>query len=210
MSYLSKPQIHEAHRWSGLRVGLLGGSFDPPHEGHVHISLAAMNALKLDYVWWLVTPQNPLKSRKPLSLEARIKLSREIITHPRVLVSDLETQMGTNITYHSIKKLRRHFTKTDFVWISGMDNAHSLHTWNHWKRLLEEISMAHITRNPAKSLVQNCPIRMYDKQNHVFIEKSGVYDLSPGHTYWMLQKKMVNISSTELRNESQQNQGFKA
>ena len=200
------PHIHEAHRWSGMRVGLLGGSFDPAHEGHVHISLAALNGLNLDYVWWLVTPQNPLKSRQPLSMDQRMRKSRELIDHPRILVSDLERQIGTNVTYYTIRALRRHFSQTDFVWISGMDNAQSLHTWNHWQRLLEEISMVHITRHPAKSLVRNSPNRMYTRQNHVFIENSGTYDLSAGHTYWMMQKKMVNVSSTEIRNKTLENQ----
>lgn len=199
MSMLSPPQLHDSARWNNMRIGLLGGSFNPPHEGHLHISLAAMKGLKLDAVWWLLTPQNPLKDEAPLSLERRIELSKDLIDHPHIIVSDLEQQMGTNITYHTIKKLKAHFPKSDFVWISGMDNAHSLHKWNHWKALLREVSMVHLTRNPAKSLAQNCPIRMYSKQKHVFINKSGALPLKPGITYWMMQKKMINISSTQIR-----------
>lgn len=189
-----------------MRIGLLGGSFNPPHKGHVHISLAALKGLELDAVWWLVSPKNPLKELTPMPLAKRIKLSREIIDHPKILVSDIEKSMGTSITYYSIKELKRNFPQTQFVWISGMDNAHSLHTWNHWQKLLREICMVHITRSPARRLVQRSPLRLFDKQKHVFLNKSGKLPLSPGTTYWMLQKKMVNISSTELRNKSAQNQ----
>jgi len=116
-----------------------------------------------------------------------------------ILVSNLETHLGTNITYNTIKGIRHHFPHTDFVWISGMDNALGLHQWNNWKELLSEICMVHLTRNPARSLVRNCPYRMYKKQNHQFIDRGGKLPLDSGTTYWMMQKKMVNISSTEIR-----------
>ena len=82
-----------------------------------------------------------------------------------------------------------------------MDNALGLHRWNYWKELLGEICMVHLTRNPASSLVRNCPYRMYEKQTHKFIDKGGKLPLDSGTTYWMMQKKMVNISSTEIRNK---------
>lgn len=195
----SKPHILDPHRWRGMRIGLLGGSFNPPHIGHVHISMAAMKGLNLDMVWWLVTPQNPLKEDRPPDVEERMALSNALISSPHILVSDIERELGTNITYYSIKKLRKHHPKTDFVWISGMDNAVTLHQWHHWKALLREIPTVHLTRKPATSLIRQCPLRLYGVQKHVFVDKPARYILKPGLTYWMLQKKMVNISSTELR-----------
>lgn len=183
-----------------MRVGLLGGSFNPPHAGHMHISLAALKGLELDCIWWLVTPQNPIKDVKAPPLNTRAELCRKLATHPKILVSNIETHMKTNITYHTIKKLRQNFPHTDFVWISGMDNALGLHKWNYWKELLGEVCMVHLTRNPASSLVRNCPYRMYEGQTHKFIDKGGKFPLDSGTTYWMMQKKMVNISSTEIRN----------
>ncbi len=192
--------------WKGLRVGLLGGSFNPPHEGHVHISLAAMRGLELDAVWWLVTPQNPIKDQQPLPTPERMALCRKLLeTHPKILVSDIETDLGTSITYDTIRKLKPRFPKTEFVWISGMDNALGLHKWHHWHELLREICMVHLTRNPASSLIQSCPLRMLGSQKHVIIDKGGRLPLDSGTSYWMLQKKMVNISSTELRRKYAQN-----
>lgn len=199
MSLFSPPRLLDSPRWKNMRVGLLGGSFNPPHEGHVHISLAALKGLELDAVWWLVSPQNPLKEQKPLPMDERLQLCREMADHPKILVSDLEREMGTRITYHSIRRIKSAFPETRFVWISGMDNALNLHHWNLWKSLLMEICMVHLTRHPARSLVRSCPYRMYAKQNHVFIDRGASMPLDPGTTYWMMQKKMVNISSTEIR-----------
>lgn len=205
MTIFSNPHILNGPRWKNRRVGLLGGSFNPPHEGHLHISLAALKGLHLDAVWWLVTPQNPIKDMQAMDMDERIGLCEDLVDHPKILISGIERQLETNITYYTIKDLKRHYPHTDFVWISGMDNALNLHRWNHWKDLLDEICMVHLTRNPARSLVRNCPYRMYGKQKHEFIDHGAAYPLDSGTTYWMMQKKMVNISSTEIRKN-----GFKS
>lgn len=214
MSIFTPPHLLNSPRWKNMRVGLLGGSFNPPHEGHVHISLAAMKGLHLDAVWWLVSPQNPIKEEKPLPLAQRMKLCEALAEHPKILVSGIEGDMGTSITYDSVKKLKTFYAGTKFVWISGMDNALGLHRWNRWRDLLAEIPMVHLTRNPARSLVSSCPLRMYGKQRHVVIDKCGRYPLDSGVTYWMMQKKMLNISSTEIRNnalkEKENNEGYAA
>ncbi|MCB1651886.1 MAG: nicotinate-nicotinamide nucleotide adenylyltransferase [Alphaproteobacteria bacterium] len=201
MSLFSEPHLLDSPRWKNMRVGLLGGSFNPPHEGHVHISLMAMRALALDSVWWLVTPQNPIKELQPLPLEERMRLSRELIDHPKILVSDIEKDMGTSITYHTIRRLRTRYPHTQFVWISGMDNALGLHKWNHWQGLLNEICMVHLARPPMQSLIRNCPLKMLGTQRHIHIDHGGQLPLDSGTTYWMMQKKMVKISSTEIRKE---------
>ena len=201
MSQFSSPHLLNGPRWKNKRVGLLGGSFNPPHEGHVHISLAAMKGLHLDAIWWLVSPQNPIKSDTPLPLDERMKLCENLVDHPKILITDIEKEIGTTITYYTIKTLKKYYADTQFVWISGMDNALGLHRWHHWRDLLKEIPMVHLTRNPARSLVSACPLRMYGKQKHVVIDKGGEYPLDSGITYWMMQKKIVNISSTEIRSK---------
>ncbi len=205
MSTFTNPHLLNGPRWKNKRVGLLGGSFNPPHQGHLHISLAAMKGLHLDAVWWLVSPQNPIKEQKPLPLEERVRLCKELVDHPKILISDIEKELNTTITYYSIRKLKTYFPHTEFAWISGMDNALGLHKWHHWKDLLSEICMVHLTRNPARSLVSACPLRMYEKQKHVVIDKGGQYPLDSGTTYWMMQKKIINISSTEIRNKQLKN-----
>lgn len=202
MRIFSPPTLTNSPRWNGMRVGLLGGSFNPPHEGHVHISKAAMQMLGLDCIWWLVTPQNPLKTQKPLSIEKRAALCEDLVDDPKIIISTIEQDLGTNITYDTIKGLKRYFADTDFVWITGMDNALNFHTWNNWKELLEIIPTAHLTRMPATSLVQSSPLRMYQKQRHIVQTHAGRPPLDSGQTFWILGKKMINISSTEIRAKS--------
>jgi nicotinate-nucleotide adenylyltransferase len=202
MSIFALPSLLDSPRWKGLRVGLLGGSFNPPHKGHLHISLAALKGLKLDAVWWLVTPQNPIKNTMPLPLVERLRLSRELVDHPRILISDIEKDLGTTKTYDTVRKLKAHYPGTEFTWISGMDNALNLHHWSRWRELLQEISMVHLSRPPSTSLIQGCPLRLQTTQNHVVINKGGNYPLTPGITYWLLQKEMVDISSTAIREKT--------
>ena len=186
-----------------MRVGLLGGSFNPPHPGHVHISKIALNALHLDAVWWIVTPHNPLKEKSSLlPYEERIKYCHKIVDHPKVIVTDIEDSLGTTTTYETISKMNTYFPHTRFVWITGMDNALNLHKWNDWQALLKKICMLHITRHPAVSLTQRCPQRLLQNHRHVILQRGGRVKIDSGITYWLLQKKMVNISSTEIRKKN--------
>ena len=184
-----------------MRVGILGGSFNPPHEGHVHISKMVLKTLRLDAVWWLVTPQNPMKSADELlPMDKRIELSRDILdNHPKILVTGMEAEFGTTYSYASIKLLKKHFPNTDFAWITGMDNAHHLHLWQNWKDLLSEICVVHVTRHPPVNLIKQCPVRMLGTQKHIILDHGGFMPLDSHTTYWLLQKKMINISSTEIR-----------
>lgn len=199
MGLLTPPHLKSPQLWAGKRIGLLGGSFNPPHPGHVHITKAALHALQLDSIWWLVTPQNPLKTEPPGRFEQRIAQCRAIMQHPRVIISDMEKQLGTKVTFETISKLKIHFPRTDFVWISGMDNALTIHKWGRWQELLQLLPTLHITRMPATSFIQNCPLRMLSSQNHKTITRGGRYPLDSGISYWLLHKNMVDISSTEIR-----------
>ncbi len=187
-----------------MRIGLLGGSFNPPHEGHLHISKMALRSLDLDAIWWLVTPKNPLKSAKNLpSIEERTELCRNLIDHPKILATGIEKQFQTTYSYASVKQLKKSFPSTQFAWITGMDNAHNMHLWEKWRDLLADICIVHITRHPPVKLMKNCPVRMMSNQKHIIIDRGGRVPLDSHTTYWLLQKKMVNISSTEIRNKKQ-------
>lgn len=191
-----------------MRVGILGGSFNPPHKGHIHISKIALKTLQLDAVWWLVTPRNPLKSHDSLlPLHTRLELSRKIMDHPKIVVSSLEAEMRTFHSYGTVKLLKDHFPNTQFCWITGMDNAHNLHKWHHWRKLLGEICMVHVTRHPPVKLIRQCPVRMLQTQRHIILSHGQKALLDSHTTYWLLQKKMVNISSTEIREKAMEIQG---
>lgn len=134
---------------ANLRVGLLGGSFNPAHEGHRAISLEALKRLNLDQIWWLVAPQNPLKSRaETAALADRIARARRVASHPRLIVSDLEARMGTRYTVHTLKRLGDAFPHHRFVWLMGADNLVSLHRWYRWKDITTAVPIAVFDREP--------------------------------------------------------------
>jgi nicotinate-nucleotide adenylyltransferase len=124
-------------RTAARRIGLLGGSFNPAHRGHLHVSLAALRRLGLDEVWWLVSPQNPLKSGDGMaSLGARLTDARALARHPRIRVSALEEDFGTRYTVDTLEALRRRWPRLRFVWLMGADILIQLPRWKRWRRML--------------------------------------------------------------------------
>jgi nicotinate-nucleotide adenylyltransferase len=136
----------------GMRIGLLGGSFNPPHEGHALITRLAIRRLALDRVWWLVTPGNPLKSLTGLAaLNARIEAARRLDVGPRVVVTDIEAQIGSRFTYDTLRWLRHRAPGVHFVWIMGADNLRQFHLWRHWLSIAELAPIAVVDR-PGSTL----------------------------------------------------------
>ena len=136
----------------GMRIGLFGGTFDPPHQAHLDACLLAMKRLKLDRVWWLVTPGNPLKNTSQLSpLTLRIAAARELTNHPRIDVTGLEAVINTRFTYDTISWLIARCPRVRFVWIMGADNLRHFHRWQKWRDIAEQIPMVVVDR-PGPSL----------------------------------------------------------
>jgi nicotinate-nucleotide adenylyltransferase len=131
----------------GLRIGLLGGSFNPPHESHRAVSLFAMKRVGLDRVWWLVTPGNPLKDTTRLPpLAARIAAARRLARHPRIHVTGLEAVIDTRYTIDTIAWLVRHCGGTRFVWVMGADNLKEFHRWRKWREIAALVPIAVVDR----------------------------------------------------------------
>jgi nicotinate-nucleotide adenylyltransferase len=131
----------------GMRIGLFGGTFDPPHDAHLEACLIAMKRLDLDRVWWLVTPGNPLKDTRGLApLDQRIVAARALARHPRIVVTGLEAQIGTSYTYATIAYLRNHCPGVHFVWIMGADNLRSFHRWQKWRGIAAMVPIAVVDR----------------------------------------------------------------
>lgn len=142
------PMVPGAARWRGMKIGLLGGSFNPAHAGHRAISLEALKRLRLDAVWWLVSPQNPLKSHTEMApLETRLRTARAVADHPRIRVSALEDRLGTRTTAATLARLKRAVPGAHFVWILGADNLVQLPRWHRWPAILETVPLAIMDRN---------------------------------------------------------------
>jgi nicotinate-nucleotide adenylyltransferase len=126
-----------------LRVGVLGGSFNPAHEGHRYISLLALQRLGLDQVWWLVSPQNPLKDAKDMmSFSDRLKSAQAMAKHPQIRVSDLENRMGTRFTAETLPRLKQRFPHIGFVWLMGADNLAQIPAWHRWEEIFRAVPVA--------------------------------------------------------------------
>jgi len=130
----------------GMRVGLYGGSFNPAHEGHAHVAETARGRLRLDRVIWLVSPQNPLKAKRPAELAARIAGVRRQARGPSMIVSDLETRLGATYTIDVIRILKARFPGVKFVWVMGADNLASFHRWRGWTEIMRQAPVAVVAR----------------------------------------------------------------
>ncbi len=131
---------------AGQVIGLLGGSFDPPHAGHVHITKAALKRFGLDHVWWLVSPGNPLKFAGPAPLPQRMQASGAMMRHPRVTVTDIERQLGTRYTAQTLSALFRRYPGVRFVWLMGADNLAQFHKWQDWRWIMDHVPVGVLAR----------------------------------------------------------------
>ncbi len=135
------------------RIGLLGGSFNPAHGAHRHISLVALEQLQLDEVWWLVSPLNPLKSADGMAaLEARVARAEDVSRHPRIKVSALEAELGTRFAVDTAAALKRRYPQHRFIWLAGSDIVAELHRWRRWRDFLRALPLAVVPR-PGVSLI---------------------------------------------------------
>jgi nicotinate-nucleotide adenylyltransferase len=182
-----------------VRVGLLGGSFNPAHEGHRYISLEAIKRLKLDYVVWLVSPQNPLKKLNIRnSLKERRETASNIKNSNKIIISDIEKNFKNTYTINTLKSLKRMHKQVSFIWIMGADNMMQVHKWYKWKEIFKEVFVAVFDRNEHANKLAKCKAA-YNFPNHWEITEANNKKLKPGR--WCFFKIKKNpLSSTEIRN----------
>ena len=185
----------------GMRIGLLGGSFNPPHQAHRAISRFALTRLQLDRVWWLVTPGNPLKANGNLhELGERMQAARDVADDPRIEVSCLESVIRTRYTIDTINTLRRRFSGLRFVWIMGADNLAQFHRWQDWRRIAAQVPMAIIDRPPQSFRALASPAAKALARYRLPENKAAMLADQPAPAWVFLTGMKLNLSSTGLRN----------
>ena len=179
-------------------IGILGGSFNPAHAGHRHISLEAMRQLKLDEVWWLVSPQNPLKSSAGMAdFETRFESAVQMARHPRIHVSGFEQQMGTQYTAETLKLLTGMHPEYRFVWLMGADNLCQVHRWKNWEEIFRRVHVAVYDRRPHSLKAQQSRAAQRYRRFKQPPEKLANSAL-PAWTF--LRGRLHPLSATHIRN----------
>jgi nicotinate-nucleotide adenylyltransferase len=184
----------------GQRIGLFGGSFDPPHDGHRKASLRALRALNLDRIWWLVSPGNPLKDTSDLpSLSHRIAAAQKLARHPRIIVTGFEQSLGSAYTYETILASRRRCPRVHFVWIMGADNLIGFHHWKHWRGITDLVPIAVIDRPGATLKATRSRAGQTLAPYRTNEAMAPRLALLPPPAFVFLHGPRSNLSSTELR-----------
>jgi nicotinate-nucleotide adenylyltransferase len=183
----------------GQAVGLLGGSFDPPHAGHVHITREALKRFGLDRVWWLVSPGNPLKAQEPAPLDRRMAAARAAMRHPRVAVTDLEARLGTRYTAQTLAALLPRYPGVDFVWLMGADNLVQFHRWERWEEIMARVPVGVIARPGDLAAARMAKTAERFWRRRVPEEASRLLPRLRPPAWCFVNVPMVDISSTAIR-----------
>lgn len=185
----------------GMCIGLLGGSFDPPHAGHLHITKEALKIFGLDQVWWLVSPGNPLKSRGPAPLARRLAAAEALVDHPRIRVTDIEARLGTRFTAKTLEGLFGLYPGVRFVWLMGADNLASFHRWDRWDWIMENVPVGVLARPGQRISARMSPAASRYRRFRLRGREAARLCLSDPPAWCFVNVPMMDISSTRLRAE---------
>jgi nicotinate-nucleotide adenylyltransferase len=184
----------------GMRIGLLGGSFNPAHAAHREISLTALKRLGLDQVWWLVTPGNPLKDVSHLpGLAARVAAAREIARHPRITVTGFDGGSGSRYTIDLLKVLKQRFPGVHFVWLMGADNLAEFHRWKAWPEIFATMPIAVLDRPGYRLKARASQAAKRFAPYYVDETDAAGLALLVPPAWTVLSHKLSGLSSTALR-----------
>ena len=185
---------------SGQRVGLFGGSFNPPHEGHVHVCEQALRRLKLDWIWWLVTPGNPLKDHSELaSLADRLQACEEITPDPRMKITGVEVNLPTRYTADTLAIITQRNPGVSFVWVMGSDNLAQFHRWERWREIAALMPMAVVDRPGSTLSHQSAPAAKTLSRYRVDENDSSSLASKDAPAWVFLHGPRSSLSSTLLR-----------
>ncbi|RJL18620.1 nicotinate-nucleotide adenylyltransferase [Paracoccus siganidrum] len=184
----------------GQRIGLLGGSFDPAHDGHVQITEVALARLGLDRVWWLVSPGNPLKPQGPAPLAQRMRNARRLMRHPAVAITDIEARIGTRMTADTIEALQALYPGVRFVWLMGSDNLLQFDRWDRWRDIAARVPIGVMARPGTRLAARNArAARILGAEARLPENQARLLPFRPPPAWVLINMPMSKLSSTAIR-----------
>jgi nicotinate-nucleotide adenylyltransferase len=183
----------------GMVIGLLGGSFDPAHAGHAHLTREALKRFGLDRVWWLVSPGNPLKARQPAPMADRLAQARNVMRHPRVIVTDIEARLGTRYTAQTIAALQARYPGVRFVWLMGADNLAQFHRWDRWRWIMQSVPIGVLARPGSRIDARLSKAAECFAGARLHPNQARLLGQGPAPRWSFANMPMVNLSSSSIR-----------
>ncbi|WP_415183049.1 nicotinate-nucleotide adenylyltransferase [Phaeovulum sp.] len=183
----------------GMTIGLLGGSFDPAHEGHAMITREALKRFGLDRVWWLVSPGNPLKAHGPAPLRERIASARAVMTDPRVVITGVEAELGTRYTTQTLERLIRLYPGVRFVWLMGADNLVQFHRWDRWQKILRMVPVGILARPGMRIAARRSKAASIFAGARLSAEQAPLLPGRPPPAWCFVNVPMLDLSSSSIR-----------
>ncbi|MCW1956464.1 nicotinate-nucleotide adenylyltransferase [uncultured Lentibacter sp.] len=183
----------------GRVIGLLGGSFDPAHQGHSHITREALKRFGLDEVWWLVSPGNPLKAEGPAPMAQRMAQARAVMVHPRVRISDFEARAGTRYTAETLRALMAVYPKVRFVWLMGADNLAQFDQWRDWRWIIEAVPLGILARPEERLRARGAKAADIYRAFRLAARDSHGLGRRAAPAWCFVNVPMRDISSSEIR-----------
>ena len=186
---------------AGEVIGLLGGSFDPAHQGHVHVTQEALKRFGLDRVWWLISPGNPLKPKGPAPLRMRMVQARSVMQHPRVVVTDIETQLGTRYTAATLAQLTALYPGVRFVWLMGADNLTQFHKWQRWRDIAHTAPLGIVARPGDRISARMSPAAKVFERARLSGNASQLLGRAAAPAWCFVNVPMIAQSSSAIRSQ---------
>lgn len=183
----------------GQVIGLLGGSFDPAHRGHAHITREALKRFGLDRVWWLVSPGNPLKEHGPAPLDKRIARAREVMQHPRVEITGVEAHLNTRYTAQTLAALQQHYRGVRFVWLMGADNLAQFHLWQDWRQIMQSVPVGVLARPGQRISARMSRAAALYAPHRIPGRYSQMLSRRPTPAWSFVNVPMLDVSSSAIR-----------
>lgn len=192
--------------YAGMKIGLLGGSFDPAHEGHAHITQMALQRFGLDRVWWLVSPGNPLKAHGPAPMRHRIGAARQLIADPRIVVTGIEERLGTRLTADTIAALQSRYPGVRFVWLMGADNLVQFDQWDRWREIADLVPLGVLARPGWRMAARHSRAATILRHAQLPQAQARLLPLAQAPAWVLINVPLVSQSSSAIRARRQQAQ----